>query len=430
MDKQPNKTPYITKLQQIKLSDTTRERIGKRLSEFADFHTIPESERVPEADRLNEGVSRTSVWNTASFIRVNRNTMPALALIAAAVIGGSTSLAAQNSLPNDLLYPVKVNFNENIRSALALSADAEAALQVDLLAERVEEAALLQANGQLDGELAARVRTNVAAQADAANQANDRVDESIKVESDNQIRLALEHFNGLTDSNTLLAVHTEAAAAANNNEQSAKAAVVVDSSEGVATMRATSDASSAPSADETLRISADAAVGTMLAFEPVELSTLLKDANKRIISLQKLLVRYQSEIKSDLYTEYQEKLSEAAELMAQANTQTEAEARQTVATASDLAGQVESGLSLLGTVSINPETGAIIEIDFSVVPPLSIPPTKPEAPDPSSQPIDHLETSIETGLENVLEDTTDSIEDIGNSIQTNTSAEGILDISL
>src|SRR3989338_3749649 len=56
-------------------------------------------------------------------LRLNQKLQPimAIALLIALFVGGGTSLAAENSLPGDPLYHVKVGINEEVRGWLSLS---------------------------------------------------------------------------------------------------------------------------------------------------------------------------------------------------------------------------------------------------------------------------------------------------------------------
>lgn len=44
-----------------------------------------------------------------------------LGLIILIILGGSVSVAAENSLPGDALYSIKTNINENVRSMVEVS---------------------------------------------------------------------------------------------------------------------------------------------------------------------------------------------------------------------------------------------------------------------------------------------------------------------
>lgn len=68
----------------------------------------------------------------------SRKTLPVFA-IAALLMGGSTSFAAEGSLPGDILYPVKIHVNEAFRGAVAVSPKAKADWEVRLVERRLEE---------------------------------------------------------------------------------------------------------------------------------------------------------------------------------------------------------------------------------------------------------------------------------------------------
>ena len=78
---------------------------------------------------------------------------PAIAVVAAFVlVGGGTSLAAERALPGDLLYPVKLSFNERAREKL-ISTDAERlAWQIERINRRFLEAEQLTVRSQLTDE--------------------------------------------------------------------------------------------------------------------------------------------------------------------------------------------------------------------------------------------------------------------------------------
>jgi len=66
------------------------------------------------------------------------------------VIGAGISSAAEGSLPGDLLYPVKISFNEGLRTKLASSPDAAAVWATARIDRRLVEAETLAVNNDLD----------------------------------------------------------------------------------------------------------------------------------------------------------------------------------------------------------------------------------------------------------------------------------------
>ena len=78
-------------------------------------------------------------------------------LIAAVLISGGVSYAAEGSLPGDLLYPVKLGVNEEVGAWAAFSAESSAHWEVKRAERRLEEAETLAAQGNLDVNVSAAI---------------------------------------------------------------------------------------------------------------------------------------------------------------------------------------------------------------------------------------------------------------------------------
>jgi len=72
------------------------------------------------------------------FIRKNYM-IPAIIIALLLATSGGTVAAAENSLPGDILYAVKLNVNEKVMSAAAVSDDAEADVQAKFVERRLQE---------------------------------------------------------------------------------------------------------------------------------------------------------------------------------------------------------------------------------------------------------------------------------------------------
>ena len=76
--------------------------------------------------------------------------IPILASLMIAVLaGGGVSFASENSLPGDLLYPVKIGINEGLRARLAISAEAKATWDAERAERRLAEVEQLSDSGEL-----------------------------------------------------------------------------------------------------------------------------------------------------------------------------------------------------------------------------------------------------------------------------------------
>src|SRR3989344_2979449 len=91
-----------------------------------------------------------------------------LTLVAVVVLllGGGASLAAEKALPGEFLYPIKVNFNEEMRALWAISATAKANLDTELATRRLEEAEKLSAQAKLSPHVRVQADKKTAARAD------------------------------------------------------------------------------------------------------------------------------------------------------------------------------------------------------------------------------------------------------------------------
>ncbi len=87
-------------------------------------------------------------------------------IILALLIGGGASAAAEQSLPGDALYKVKVNVNEEVRSWLAVSDEAQAKWDAHVALRRLDEAEDLAADAELTAEARAQIEANFQAHAD------------------------------------------------------------------------------------------------------------------------------------------------------------------------------------------------------------------------------------------------------------------------
>jgi uncharacterized membrane protein YgcG len=131
---------------------------------------------LDEATRLRPSVSarpsrRLTIWMPQLRLRVKftqeRSPMFALAfklvLVLAVMLGGAgvSAAAAQNSLPNEPLYPVKLMI-EDVQAALAADPDAQIDAQLEQAQQRVREMAQLVNRGAaIPAEVTLRLQTQL-----------------------------------------------------------------------------------------------------------------------------------------------------------------------------------------------------------------------------------------------------------------------------
>lgn len=114
-------------------------------------------------------------WAEATFIRSATGERFAYGKLAGASLvlilftGMGTSYAAQNALPGQALYGVKVNLNEVVEGAFALSPVARAEFDAELTTRRLEEAEVLAAANQLTPEVSSELQTRINESASSFN---------------------------------------------------------------------------------------------------------------------------------------------------------------------------------------------------------------------------------------------------------------------
>ncbi len=134
------------------------QNLTKQEKEQIKHHLISYMEANPVR---NSEVQRHKVWHEkfrSLLYKLNPKNMYALLLKPASMVisgvivfTGGTGIAAQQSLPGDALYPVKVG-QEEVRSWFALSTEAQAELSLELAEERLREAEELAVKGELTAE--------------------------------------------------------------------------------------------------------------------------------------------------------------------------------------------------------------------------------------------------------------------------------------
>lgn len=91
----------------------------------------------------------------------NKKTLSAF-VIGGLLIGSSVSFASENAVPGDLLYPVKIHINEQVRGFVAVTPKAKAEWEVHLVERRLEEVEKLAVTPNVPIELQQIAEQNLA----------------------------------------------------------------------------------------------------------------------------------------------------------------------------------------------------------------------------------------------------------------------------
>lgn len=126
------------------LSEGSKEAIKLRLSHVVDHDILRITQKYQPRHPMR------------FLIYVRTHVIPTVAGFVILALG-ATSVAAEGALPGDILYPIKVNVNESIRDALAVSDKAQAEWDARVAERRVEEVVTLAAKGKLTAETQERI---------------------------------------------------------------------------------------------------------------------------------------------------------------------------------------------------------------------------------------------------------------------------------
>lgn len=139
--------------------DVHEAKIFKKEADESFHKIISHSQYAPTSRRLFRHRMFSPLWVTASMV---------ILLVA----GSGVSFAAQGSLPGDVLYPVKVNVNEKVQTALAFTPKAKVQVEQSLAETRIEEAETLAAQGRLSDTIKSDLSENFNAHAASAQARN------------------------------------------------------------------------------------------------------------------------------------------------------------------------------------------------------------------------------------------------------------------
>lgn len=99
-----------------------------------------------------EAVFNLNFWQRISFLFSAPRLATAFSVLIVA-LGTVTFAAAENSLPGDILHPLKIKISENVRSLLVVSKEAKAQWQIERANRRMVEIEKLADSGKLKAEV-------------------------------------------------------------------------------------------------------------------------------------------------------------------------------------------------------------------------------------------------------------------------------------
>lgn len=140
----------------VSLRAAERRELRERIMAYMEYHPLPQQARQPNVRTEPFILWRLplSQWRSAAAMSF----MLALLVV---------PFAAEQTVPGDILYPVKVQFNEEVRSTLAFSSYEKVEWETKRLERRLAEARLLASEGKLTDEVEAEVAAAVKVHSEA-----------------------------------------------------------------------------------------------------------------------------------------------------------------------------------------------------------------------------------------------------------------------
>lgn len=130
---------------------------------------------------IQKEITASSRWSFYLFIsRIQKSRLAYYVIIPLLIITTSSGVvfASESSLPDSILYPIKVNVVEPVRGALTFSKESKANYESNLATKRMVEAETLATTGKLDVSKEEKLNTLLAKHSKKLTEAIDEIDQT------------------------------------------------------------------------------------------------------------------------------------------------------------------------------------------------------------------------------------------------------------
>lgn len=147
--------------QTVRMSAAEKHALRERLVTYMEYHPMPHGASESQAAAPRAGV-------VSYFHMVSVRTLARFAGVAMVALLVAVPFTAEYAVPGDVLYPVKIRFNEEVLSTLTLTPYEKVEWETKRLERRIAEARLLASEGKLTPEAQADVQRAVQNHSNAA----------------------------------------------------------------------------------------------------------------------------------------------------------------------------------------------------------------------------------------------------------------------
>jgi len=186
----------------IRMRTAERDQLRERILSYMEYHPL-RSEVVDPSLSSNQEVILSEPFRVFTF---NATYVRSLLGVFGVFLLVSIPVFAENTVPGDMLYPVKVQFNEEVRSTLAFSPYQKVAWETERMERRIAEARLLANAGKLTEEAQNKVALAVKEHSDAAQRG---IEELRKDDSDEAAIAEISFASALEVQSEMLESHVE-----------------------------------------------------------------------------------------------------------------------------------------------------------------------------------------------------------------------------
>lgn len=170
----------------VSLKEDEKARIRESLLKYLELNPV----RNEEGPRRRMQRSETKITQLIDLFKLK--TMPIIFSILLLISLGGASIAAEDAIPGDALYPIKVNFNEKIRTALVFNSESKGEFEIEKAERRIKEAKELAIKGLLSEENVGKIAHKFGAHAEKMSQISLKLEEQGDMEAAVNLRARLE----------------------------------------------------------------------------------------------------------------------------------------------------------------------------------------------------------------------------------------------
>ena len=288
-------------LMNVRMSADDKRDVFKRISLVIDkIESISsESHKAPvlspfSNNNIFEGLS-SSRFASNIFVYVRqRKFVPSLVVVLLLCVTGAFSAGAEQALPGDSLYSLKVNVNEQVKGFVAVTPEAKARLAVETTERRLQEAVILSSQGKLTDARNQIIQTQLSKNAtDVKNSvatlvATDNIAVAQEVSTNFEAslkthELILETLAKNSDSSDASNLNTVASTSTATSSDTLSATTTIDSTtSGTSSEIVAGGVTKATTSSETIGTSSKAAIQNTEIIKALPVSTLMQDIRQEI----------------------------------------------------------------------------------------------------------------------------------------------------